>query len=119
MRRSAASNRALSSDPRSAQHQRPHDDLRGVEEHAPFHDQVAEPGVGAHELGADDDEQGQADAEAQRDDDAGQRGGQDHAADEIRPRGAEAGRRAQQHHVDAQHAGRDGRRTWGRTWCSR
>ena len=98
----------MTNDPEEAEHQGPHDDLRGVEEHAPFHDEVAEPGVGAHELGADDDEEGQADAETQRDHDAGQRGGQDHAADEIAPGGAEAGRRAQQHHVDAQHAGGDG-----------
>src|SRR5439155_138792 len=36
------------------EHEGSHDDLRRDEEGAALHDQVAEPGVGAHELGADD-----------------------------------------------------------------
>src|SRR2546422_7084227 len=87
------------------EHEGSHDDLGGQEERAALHDQVAEPGVGAHKLGADDHEQGQREAQPQRHDDAGQRGGHDHAADEIEVAGAEAGRRTQQRHVDAQYGG--------------
>ena len=106
-RRSVASSRALTSGSQRAQHQGAHDDLGGVEEDAALHDQVAESGVGAHELRADDDEEGEAEPDAQRDDDAGQRGGQHHAAQERRARRAEARRGAQQHHVDAEQARRD------------
>src|SRR5204863_4620763 len=51
-----------------AKHEGAHDDLRGVEERPPLHDEIAEAGVGAHELGAHDDEERQAEADPQRHD---------------------------------------------------
>ncbi len=62
-RRSTASSRALTSDPRSPSTRAPMTIWAGLKNVAALHDQVAEPGVGAHELGADDDEQGEAEAE--------------------------------------------------------
>src|SRR5438552_10318727 len=52
-----------------AEHEGAHDDLRGVEERPPLHDEIAEAGVGAHELGAHDHEERQAEADPQRHDD--------------------------------------------------
>src|SRR5207249_5171507 len=54
-----------------------------IEERAALHDEIAEPGVGAHELGADDDEEREAEAHAERHDDPRQRGGDDHAPDQL------------------------------------
>src|SRR2546425_6348027 len=93
--------------PEEAEHQRPQDDLGRIEERAALHDEIAEPGVGTHELGADDDEEREAEAHAERDDDPWQRGGDDHAPDQLATARAQAGRGAQQHHVHAQDAGRD------------
>src|SRR5438093_8363288 len=56
--------------PEQPEDQGPHDDLRGKEERAAFHDEMPEAGVGAHELGADDDVQREREAEPERDDDA-------------------------------------------------
>ena len=43
-----------------------HDDLRRIEVRSCLHDQVAEPGIRPDELGAHDDEEGQAEAESMR-----------------------------------------------------
>src|SRR5213594_1095714 len=94
--------------PEEAEDQSPHDDLGRVEERPALHDEIAEPGVGAHELGADDDEERQAEAHPERHDDPRQRGRDDHAPDQLSPARAQAGCGAQQHHVHAQHAGGDG-----------
>src|SRR5439155_1575281 len=84
-----------------------HDDLGRVEEHAALHDEVAETGVGAHELGADDHEDREPEAQTERHDDAGEGGRQHDAPQEVPPRRPEARGGAQQHHVDAQQARRD------------
>jgi hypothetical protein len=60
---------------------------------APLHDEVTQAGVGAHELGPHDDEEGQPDADPECHDDTRQRGGEHDAANQVRPRGAQAGRR--------------------------
>src|SRR2546426_6543425 len=70
--------------PEEAEHQRPQDDLGRIEERAALHDEIAEPGVGAHELGADDDEEREAEAHAERHDDPRQRGRDDHRSEERR-----------------------------------
>src|SRR5947207_8443673 len=84
-----------------------HDDLGRAEEHAALHDEVAEAGVGAHELGADDHEDREPEAQTKRHDDAGEGGRQHDAPQKIPPRRPEARGGAQQHHVDAQQARRD------------
>src|ERR1051326_6110342 len=71
------------------QHEGAHHDLRRIAERPSLHDQVAEAGVGAHELGADDDEHRQAEAEPQRHDDTGQRGREHDPREEVRAARAE------------------------------
>src|SRR3989442_7204108 len=91
--------------PEEAEHQRPQDDLGRIEERAALHDEIAEPGFGAHELGADDDEEREAEAHAERDDDPRQRGGADPPPDQLPTARAQAGRGPRPPHDDSQHPG--------------
>src|SRR5207245_6973489 len=68
-----------------------------------LHDEIAEPGVGAHELGADDDEEREAEAHAERHDDPRQRGGDDHAPDQLATARAQAGRDRKSTRLNSSH----------------
>src|SRR5438093_9373144 len=96
-----------------AEQQRGAEHLRHEEEVAPVVDEIPEPVLGADELRDDDDEERERHAQAQAGQHVGQRGGQDHAEEQVaRPR-AQALCRAQQPAVDlgdAVHGGHEHRK---------